>query len=106
MQFSVLADTFERLERTTSRTQMLLYLVELFKKTPKESIDKVVYFLQGKLWPDWRGYPELGVGEKLLIKAASLALHVPESRVEALAKRLGRRAFSRGVKALLMAEAP
>ena len=89
MPFSLLADTFEKLERVTARTQMLLYLVELFKKTPPDVIDKVVYFLQGKLWPDWRGLPELGVGEKLLIKAASIALHVPEHEVEALAKKVG-----------------
>ena len=89
MPFSILADTFEKLERTTSRTQMVLYLVELFKKTPPETIDKVVYFLQGKLWPDWKGLPELGVGEKTLIKAISIALHVPERTVEELAKRLG-----------------
>ncbi len=89
MPFSILVETFERLERTTSRTQMLLYLVDLFKKTPPETIDRVVYFLQGKLWPDWKGLPELGVGEKLLIKAASIALQVPESRIESLAKRYG-----------------
>ncbi|NPA05055.1 MAG: ATP-dependent DNA ligase [Crenarchaeota archaeon] len=89
MSFSILADVFEKLERTTSRTQMILYLVELFKKTPPDVIDKVVYLLQGKLWPDWKGLPELGVGEKMLIKAASIALHVPESTIEALAKRLG-----------------
>ncbi len=89
MPFSILAETFEKLERTTSRTQMVLYLVDLFKKTPPETIDKVVYFLQGKLWPDWKGLPELGVGEKTLIKAISIALHVPERTVEELAKRLG-----------------
>lgn len=49
----------------------------------------MVYFLQGKLWPDWKGLPELGVGEKTLIKAVSIALHVPERTVEELAKRLG-----------------
>ncbi|NOZ88651.1 MAG: ATP-dependent DNA ligase [Crenarchaeota archaeon] len=89
MPFSLLADTFEKLERVTARTQMLLYLVELFKKTPPDVIDKVVYFLQGKLWPDWKGLPELGVGEKLLIKAAAIALHVSEHQVEMLAKKLG-----------------
>jgi DNA ligase-1 len=89
MPFSVLAETFEKLERVTARTQMLLYLVELFKKTPPDVIDKVVYFLQGKLWPDWKGLPELGVGEKMLIKAASIALHVSEKQLEQLAKRLG-----------------
>lgn len=89
MPFSILADTFEKLERVTARTQMMLYLVELFKKTPAETIDKVVYILQGKLWPDWRGMPELGVGEKLLIKAASLALHISEQQLERLAKKVG-----------------
>ncbi|KSW11313.1 ATP-dependent DNA ligase [Pyrodictium occultum] len=89
MPFSILADTFEKLERVTARTQMLLYLVELFKKTPPDVVDKVVYFLQGKLWPDWKGLPELGVGEKLLIKAASIALHVSEPQLEQLAKKLG-----------------
>ena len=87
--FSLLADTFEKLERITARTQMLLYLVELFKKTPPSIIDKVVYILQGKLWPDWKGLPELGVGEKLLIKAASMATHVSEHHMENLAKRVG-----------------
>ena len=89
MEFSILADTFEKLERVTARTQMLLYLVNLFKNTPPEIIDKVVYLLQGKLWPDWKGLPELGVGEKLLIKAASIALQVSERRLEELAKKYG-----------------
>ncbi|ABM80287.1 DNA ligase [Hyperthermus butylicus] len=89
MPFSVLAETFEKLERVTARTQMLLYLVELFKKTPPEIIDKVVYFIQGKLWPDWKGLPELGIGEKMLIKAASIALHVSEKQIEQLVKKLG-----------------
>ena len=89
MPFKILADILEKLERTTSRTQMILYLVELFKKTPPETIDKVIYILQGKLWPDWKGLPELGVGEKSLIKAAAIALHVSERTVEQLAKRYG-----------------
>ncbi len=89
MPFSVIAETFEKLERVTARTQMLLYLVELFKKTPAEVVDKVVYILQGKLWPDWKGLPELGVGEKLLVKAASIALHISEHQLERLAKRVG-----------------
>ncbi|HIP65956.1 MAG TPA: ATP-dependent DNA ligase [Pyrodictium sp.] len=89
MPFKILADILEKLERTTSRTQMILYLVELFKKTPPETIDKVIYILQGKLWPEWKGLPELGVGEKSLTKAAAIALHVSEHVVEQLAKKYG-----------------
>jgi len=83
------AEAFEELEAVSARTQMTMVLVELFKKTPPELVDKVVYLLMGKLWPDWKGLPELGVGEKLLIKAVSLAVHRSEREVEDLYKKLG-----------------
>ena len=89
MEFNILAETFERLEKITSRTQMTLYLVELFKKTPVDLIDKVIYLMQGKLWPDWMGMPELGVGEKYLAKAIALAAKTTEREVEKLAKQYG-----------------
>ncbi len=89
LEFSVVAETFEAMERITSRTQLTLLLARLFKKTPVDVIDKVVYMIQGRLAPDWKGLPELGVGEKLLMKAISLAYKVSESRVESLYKSLG-----------------
>ncbi|MCD6489011.1 MAG: ATP-dependent DNA ligase [Desulfurococcales archaeon] len=89
MDFSIIADAFEKIEAITSRTQMTLYLVDLIKKTPSEIIDKVVYIIQGKLWPDWMGMPELGIGEKMLIKAIALATNTRESEVEMLYKKLG-----------------
>ena len=89
MPFRVVAETFQSLELVSARTQLTVILVKLFKSTPPEVIDKVVYLIQGKLAPDWKGVPELGVGEKLLITAIALAYKVPESRVEALYKKLG-----------------
>ncbi len=89
LEFSVVAEAFEAMERITSRTQLTLLLARLFKRTPVDVIDKVVYMIQGRLAPDWKGLPELGVGEKLLVKAISLAYKVSESRVESLYKSLG-----------------
>ncbi len=89
MEFGILANTFEKIEAITSRTQMTMYLVDLFRKTPPEIVDKVIYLIQGKLWPDWMGLPELGVAEKTLVKAIALATNTPESKVEALYKKLG-----------------
>lgn len=89
MPFSVVAKTFESLEAISSRTQLTVVLVKLFKSTPPSVIDEVVYLIQGKLGPDWEDIPELGVGEKLLITAIATAYHVPESRVESLYKSLG-----------------
>ncbi|MEM1622720.1 MAG: ATP-dependent DNA ligase [Sulfolobales archaeon] len=89
MLFEVLVKALDSAERTTSRTQLTSILVDLFKKSEPNIIDKVIYLLQGKLWPDWAGLPELGVGVKLLIKAMSKALSVRESDVEALYVKLG-----------------
>ncbi len=89
MELSILAQTFDKIERVTSRTQLTLALVDLFRKTPAEIIDKVIYLIQGKLWPDWSGLPELGVGEKLLIKAIAKATRARESDVESMYRKLG-----------------
>ncbi len=83
------AIVFERLESITSRTLITNFIVDLLKKTPVEVIDKTIYLLQGILWPDWKGYPELGIGEKMLIKAIALATQTKESLVEQLYKSLG-----------------
>ena len=87
--FRVVAETFDAMERITSRTQLTLLLVKLFKQTPPSVIDKLVYIIQGKLGPEWKDIPELGVGEKLLVKAIALAYKVPEDRVDKLYKELG-----------------
>jgi len=89
MKFSVLVSAFEKLELTTSKTQQAYILAELFKKTPPEVVDKVVYLLQGKLWPDWYGMPELGIAEKGIQKAIAIATSTPEAEVEKLYKRMG-----------------
>ena len=68
MEFSILADAFSKMETTTKRLELTQHLVELFEKTPKDVISRIVYLLQGKLRPDFEGI-ELGVAEKLAIRA-------------------------------------
>jgi len=89
MDFEILARTFDELEKISSRIALTNALVDLFRQTPKEEIRRVVYLLQGRLWPDWKGLPELGVAEKLLIKAISLSTNVREEEVERLFKETG-----------------
>ena len=72
MRYLLVADVYEQIENTTKRLEMTDYLVELFKKTPKNLIDKVVYLTQGKLYPDFMGI-EIGMAEKLAIKAVARA---------------------------------
>ena len=67
---------------------MTSLLVELIKKTPGDEIRRVVYLLQGKLYPDFEGI-ELGVAEKLLIKAVAEVTGKTEKAVESDYKKTG-----------------
>ena len=89
MEFKLIAEYFDKLEKISSRLQLTALLTDLFKKSDKSVIDKVIYLIQGKLWPDFLGYPELGVGEKLLIKAISIATGVKEEVIEEKLKAIG-----------------
>ncbi len=80
MLYADIADTYEKIEGTTKRLEMTDYLVELLLKTPVKIIDKVVYLTQGKLYADFVGI-ELGLAEKLAIKAISQASGSSEKKV-------------------------
>jgi len=56
-------------------------LVDILKKTSKDIIDKVVYLTQGRIYPDFVSL-EIGVAEKLAIKAIARASGRSESEIE------------------------
>ena len=88
MRYSLIADSYEKIEATTKRLEMTDYLVELLQKTPKELIDKVVYLTQGKIYPDFVGI-EIGIAEKLATKALSRASGLTEEKIEEDLKHTG-----------------
>ena len=81
MKYSVIAESYEKIEATTKRLQMTDYLVELLKETPNDVIGEVVYLTQGKLYPDFIGI-EIGVAEKLAIRAVAKATGYTEKQIE------------------------
>ncbi|MEM2916837.1 MAG: ATP-dependent DNA ligase [Candidatus Bathyarchaeia archaeon] len=81
MKYSLIADIYEEIESTTKRLEMTDYLVNLLKQTPKDIIDKVVYLTQGKIYPDFVGL-EIGVAEKLAIRAVAKASGRSEKEIE------------------------
>ncbi|MEM3947208.1 MAG: DNA ligase, partial [Metallosphaera sp.] len=60
MKFKLIAEYFDKLEKISSRIQLTSLLSDLFKNTDKNTISKVVYIIQGRLWPDFAGMPEIG----------------------------------------------
>ncbi|MHC1579742.1 MAG: ATP-dependent DNA ligase [Candidatus Alkanophagales archaeon] len=88
MWYSELVEVYEKIEATTKRLEMTEYLVELFRRTPSTLIDKVVYLTQGRLYPEFVGV-ELGLAEKLALRALANAAGVPLKSVEREAKSVG-----------------
>ena len=88
MKYSLMADAYEKIEATTKRLEMTDYLVEFLKKTPKDAIDKVAYLTQVKLYPDFVGI-EIGVAEKLAIRAVARATGRSEKEIEENMKKTG-----------------
>jgi len=70
MKFSVIAEAFERVEKTSSRIGMTMELAKLFSETGPGDLEKVAYLCQGQLGPQYRK-DELGLGENSVIAAIS-----------------------------------
>jgi len=88
MEFKELSGYFTRLEETSKRLEMFDISADIFKRAKGREIDKIIYLLQGVLLPPFKGL-EIGMSEKLLIRALSEASKTPTKKVEDLYKKHG-----------------
>lgn len=88
MHFEVLAESFEKMTKTSSRIELTSILVDLLKKTPKSLISKVAYLIQGKLYPDFVPV-NIGMAEKTAEKAIEKAFTASSRTIRELRTRTG-----------------
>jgi DNA ligase-1 len=81
--YSEVAEKYAGLERISGRNEMTNVLADLLKKTPRAELAKLVYLTQGKLRPDYEGV-ELGLAEKLALRALSMATGLSPDKVYAV----------------------
>ena len=81
MKFSIISDAFQKMESTSKRLELTDILVKLIQEIPKDVISKAVYLIQGKLRPNFEGV-ELGIAEKLVMKAMSKSSGIPLKKIE------------------------
>jgi len=81
MKFSIISDAFQKMERTSKRLELTDILAELIKVIPEDIISKTIYLIQGKLRPNFEGI-ELGIAEKLVMKAMSKSSGIPLKKIE------------------------
>src|SRR5919109_95433 len=88
MLYSRIVNAYEKIDKTTKRTEITNALVDLLTDTDGDIIDKVVYLTQGKLYPDYYGI-EIGIAEKLAIRCISRVSGKNEDQVQNLYKKYG-----------------
>ena len=83
MLYSKIAAVFERLESTSSRLEMTTILADFFRELEPSDLRNIIYLSQGKLHPDF--YPiELGMADKLVLKAIAFTSGQPEDLAESI----------------------
>ncbi len=78
----------ERLEKTTSRNEMVVILAELFKKADLSEIGYLVYLTQGRVVPLFEAV-EFGIADKMMIRAIASAFDVTPAVVTEEFRRQG-----------------
>ncbi len=81
MEFSKLASVYQKLERISSRLEMTSIVSGFLDEVPDDELPEVIMFLQGRVFPPW-SEKELGIGNRLMIKAISRMSGLPEERIE------------------------
>lgn len=80
LDFSTIVKILGQMEQTTSRLELTNYLVTLFKNTPSDLVDKIIYLIQGKIRPDYEGI-EMGIAEKMIIRIISQISNISSDEV-------------------------
>ncbi len=89
MLYQRLAEAYEKIENTSGSLDKIAILAELLREAEASEIEKVIALTLGKLFPDWKGEPEIGIAEKMAVQVVAQAASVPDDEVKKVVKRLG-----------------
>jgi DNA ligase-1 len=88
MNYQVLTDVYESLEKTTKRLEKTHLLSQFLKKVPESEAERIMLLLQGKVSPSW-DESKLGVAAKLVMRAIAITTGTTPARVELQWKKIG-----------------
>lgn len=80
MDYSYLVETYELLDKTSSRLGKVGAIALLLEKADAKILPKITMLLQGVVFPAWSD-KELGIAQQLMIKAIYKATGFPENEV-------------------------
>jgi DNA ligase 1 len=88
MKYLALSEIYQQLESTSKRLEKTFILSKLLKKTGIDDIEKIVRLVQGRVFPPW-DETKIGVSDRLVIKAISIATGATAEKIEREWKNIG-----------------
>src|ERR1700761_2190957 len=88
VRYEMVAEAYRDLEQLSSRLALTERLAQLLVQTPPELLPRVCYLCQGLLAPEFTGL-ELGLAEKLAVRALATAAGTEPATVAALVREAG-----------------
>ncbi|MFI5265215.1 MAG: ATP-dependent DNA ligase [Candidatus Levyibacteriota bacterium] len=88
MKFKELSVYLQKLEKTSSRNDMILILSDLFKAVPAAEFDHVMYLLQGRVAPLFVAL-EFGMADKMVLRAIARACNIDQKKVDDEFQKIG-----------------
>ncbi len=89
MFYQVLAQAYDEIESTSGTLDKIQLYSDMLKDAEPAEIVKIVALTMGKLHPDWKSEPEIGIAEKMAIQVVATAASVPEKVVRELLRETG-----------------
>ena len=88
MKYSILAETYEKLEKESGKIKKTEILSELIKKIPTDILPQVILLVSGKIFPSY-SEEKTGIANQMMIKAISKSTGISESEINNKLKDLG-----------------
>ena len=88
MEYEIVAEAYRDLEQATGRLALIERLAALLAQTPAQLLPVVCYLCQGLIAPEFAGV-DLGLAEKMAIRAVAAATGVDQAEVAARVRETG-----------------
>ena len=87
--YETLAGAYDEVETTSGSLEKIRIFSELLMKADPSEVGQIVALTLGKLHPDWKSQPEIGIAEKMALQVVASAASVPEGEVRKVLQKTG-----------------
>lgn len=88
MDYSKLIETYEELDKTSSRLKKIDIVAKLLWETESDILPKVTLLVQGRVFPIWSD-KDIGIANQLVAKIISSSIGIPLEKVNSHFKKIG-----------------